>query len=202
MLLEAKGTRVEFGFSFVLVVTLMLLFSDQRIVLLSVLSSLLHECGHLFMMKLFGEKIERIIFGAFGVRIEKLSFSSLSYKKEIAVSLGGIIANFILFLISFIIYIIFHLHSALIFAIINVLIAFMNSLPLKSLDMGRVIKLFLMMKFGEERTQKITSLISLIFFLVFSAFTALYCAFINVNFSLIAVAIYLLTETELKIHGQ
>ena len=29
--------------------------------------------------KLFGEKIERIIFGAFGVRIEKLSFSSLSY---------------------------------------------------------------------------------------------------------------------------
>ena len=77
MHLNFKGTRVEVGFSFVLVVTAMLLFFEEKIVLLSVLSSVLHELGHLFLMILFKEKIERVVFGAFGVRIEKIAFSGI-----------------------------------------------------------------------------------------------------------------------------
>ncbi len=202
MLLELKNTKVEFGFSFVLITTLMLLFFEEEIVLFSVLSSLCHECGHFFMMRLFGEKIERVVFGAFGIRIEKIAFSGISYKKEIGVALGGIAVNLILFTVSSVVYSIFHLQSALIFAIINLAIALMNSLPLKSLDMGKALKYLLMMKFSEEKTNKITERLSLIFFLVFSVFTVFYCAFIKLNFSLIAVSIYLLTETELKIYGQ
>ena len=202
MLLELKNTKVEFGFSFVLVTTVMLLFFEEEIVLLSVLSSLCHECGHFFIMRLFGEKIERVVFGAFGVRIEKIAFSGISYKKEIAVALGGIVVNIILFIVSTIFYSIFHLQSVLIFAIINIAIAMMNSLPLKSLDMGKAIKYLLMSKFSEEKVSRITESISLIFFLLFLVFTVFYCAFIKLNFSLIAVSVYLITETELKIHGQ
>lgn len=202
MHLNFKGTRVEIGFSFVLVVTAMLLFFEEKIVLLSVLSSVLHELGHLFLMKLFKEKIERVVFGAFGVRIEKIAFSGISYKKEIAVALGGILMNLGLTAVSFSIYLLFHLQSALIFAIINLLVALMNSIPMKSLDMGKALSFLLMMKFTEEKADSIMKIISFIFFILFSAFTAFYCVSIKLNFSLIAVAIYLLTETELKIYGQ
>ena len=202
MLLELRKTKIEFGFSFALTVTLMLLLFEEKIVLMSVLSSVLHECGHFLMMRLSGEKIERVVFGAFGVRIEKIAFSGISYKREIAVALGGIAVNLILAGVSFTVYFLSESLTAAGFAIINLMIALMNSLPLKSLDMGRAMHFFLLNCFSEEKTEKITSTVSFIFFLGFSAFTVFYCAFIKLNFSLIAVSIYLLTETELKIHGQ
>lgn len=202
MLLELRKTKIEFGFSFALTVTLMLLLFEEKIVLMSVLSSILHECGHFLMMRLSGEKIERVVFGAFGVRIEKIGFSGISYKREIAVALGGIAVNLILAGVSFTVYFLSESLTAAGFAIINLMIALMNSLPLKSLDMGRAMHFFLLNCFSEEKTEKITSTVSFIFFLAFSAFTVFYCTFIKLNFSLIAVSIYLLTETELKIHGQ
>ena len=78
----------------------------------------------------------------------------------------------------------------------------MNSIPMKSLDMGKALSFLLMMKFTDEKADSIMKIISFIFFILFSAFTAFYCVSIKLNFSLIAVAIYLLTETELKIYGQ
>ena len=202
MKLNFKGIKVEFGFSFVLITTLMLLFFEERIVLLSVLSSVLHECGHLLMMKLCSEKIERVVFGAFGVRIEKYAFSGISYLKETAIALGGILINLILLLLALSVYYIKESGTALIFGLINLLIALMNSIPIGSLDMGKAVKFLLLLRTDEEKAEKISEIISILFLIVFSMFTVFYCVLIKFNFSLIAVCIYLLTETELKIHGQ
>ena len=78
MLLELRRTKVEFSPGFIIVVTLMLLFFDEKIVLLSVLSSLLHEGGHLLAIWLSGERIERVVIGAFGLRIERCAFTKIS----------------------------------------------------------------------------------------------------------------------------
>lgn len=196
MKLNFKGVRVEFGFSFVLVTTLMLLFFEERIVLLSVLSSLLHEGGHLFMMKLCSEKINRVVFGAFGVRIEKYAFSGISYIKETAIALGGILVNIILLVISFSLYNINENETALIFGVINLLIALMNSVPIGSLDMGRAVKFLLFLRTDEEKAEKISEIISLLFLIAFTVFTVFYCVLIKLNFSLIAVSIYLLSCRE------
>lgn len=201
MQIKLRKISIEFGFSFVLVTTLMLLFFEEKIVILSVLSSILHEFGHLFVMKLCNEKIEKVVFGAFGVRIEKYAFSGISYIKETAIALGGIAVNLILLFVSFLIYCVSDIETALVFGLINLLIALMNSMPVGSLDMGRAIKSLLLLKTDEEKAQKICEIISFVFFILFLAFTVLYCAFIRVNFSLIAVCIYLLSETELKLHG-
>lgn len=201
MQIKLKETRVEFGFSFVFITTLMLLFFEEKIVLLSVLSSLLHETGHLAAMVFCGEKIEKVVFGAFGVRIEKYAFSGISYEKEILIALGGIIVNLIIFSSSLVVYKIIQKQTLLIFALINLLIALMNSFPLGTLDMGRAVKFLLLINIDEEKAQKISEAISFTFFVVFLVFTVFYCMLVNVNFSLIAVCIYLLSETELKIHG-
>ncbi len=201
MQLELKRTRVEFSVSFVIVVTLMLLFFDEKIVLFSVASSLLHECGHLLAIRLCGEKLQKVVFGAFGLRIERFAFSKTSYKNEILIAIGGIAVNCVLFLVAVMIFSFTRNEAILIFGIINLMIALFNSIPLKSLDMGRAVYYLLLARFSDEKAERIIWTISLIFALFFLVFTVFYCVLINVNFSLIAVLIYLLTETELKIYG-
>lgn len=202
MQINLRKTKVRLDLSFVLVVTLMLLFCNEEIVLLSVFSSMFHECGHLLMMIKCKERIEKLTFGAFGVRIEKYAFSGISYKKEILIALGGIFFNLILAFTSAVVYILSENSTALMLSFINILIALMNSLPIGHLDMGQAVSSFLLMKTESERAREISEIISFVFCLAFTIFTVFYCIIIKVNFSLVAVSIYLLTETEFKIHGQ
>lgn len=202
MLLELRRTKVEFSPGFIIVVTLMLLFFNEKIVLFSVFSSLIHECGHLFAIRICGERIERVVFGAFGLRIERQAFSNTPYKNEVIIALGGIAVNCVLFIASVLTFGLTKTETVLIFGIINLFIALFNSLPLKSLDMGRAVYFLLLIRFPDEKAEQISWTISLIFALCMLVFTVFYCVLIKLNFSLIAVCIYLLTEMELKIHGQ
>ena len=202
MQLKLKRTRIEFGLSFVIIITLMLIFFDEKIVLLSLLCSLLHECGHLLAIVLCREKIDRVVFGGFGLRIERSSLSHTSYMGEAIIALGGIFVNFSMFLLSLIAYLLWDSDALFIFGVINLFVAFMNSLPIKSLDMGKALLYFLLMKTQEDKAEIIKERVSFVFSLLFAVFTILYSIFIRVNFSLVAVSIYLLTETEFKIHGQ
>lgn len=202
MQIELKITRVEFSISFVIVVTLMLLFFDEKIVLFSLASSFLHEIGHLVAIRFCGEKLHKVVFGAFGLRIERQTFTNTSYKNEVIIALGGIAVNCFLFLFAVFVFSFTKNETVLIFGIINLMIALFNSLPLKSLDMGRAVYFLLLARFSNEKAEQISWTISLIFALCFLVFTVFYCVLIKLNFSLLAVSIYLLTETELKIYGQ
>ena len=202
MLLPLRRTKVEFSPGFIIVVTLMLLFFDEKIVLLSVLSSLLHEGGNLFEIRLSGEKIEKVVFGAFGLRIERCAFTKISYKSEVLISLGGIAVNYIIFLLSLVIYLVFRSDIAAIFGIINLFVGLFNSVPVKSLDMGKALQNLLKSKRSEENAERIANAVSFIFSLCFLVMTVFYCVIFGLNFSLIAVSLYLLSETELKIYGK
>ena len=48
-----------------------------------VLAALSHEIGHLLAMTVLGEQPQKIVFGSFGIRIEKRPGTRLSYHKEI-----------------------------------------------------------------------------------------------------------------------
>ena len=202
MILELSRTRVEFSISFVIVLTLMLLFFDERIVVLSVVSSLLHECGHLLATGFCGERIEKVVFGAFGLRIERSAFTKTSYKSEVLIALGGIIVNYGIFLLCLLIYIFSENESVAIFGIINLFVGLFNSVPVKSLDMGKALLSLFKIKRSEENAERIMNVISFVFLLFFLVFTVFYCIEFGLNFSLIAVFIYLLSETELKIYGK
>ena len=198
MLVEIKGTEIKLTFSFVFVLSLMLIFCDENIVLMCMAASLLHEGGHLFFVKLFGERILSICFGAFGVRIERSGSVSLPYKQEAFVALGGIIVNFLLAFLSIMYYYLMKSYTALMFFLINILIALFNCIPLYVLDMGRALRYFLLISFNEEKSEKILSVISLVFVNVLAVVCCLYSAFFSVNVSLIAVTVYLYVITLFK----
>ena len=58
-----------------------------------VLAALSHEIGHLLAMTVLGEQPQKIVFGSFGIRIEKRPGTRLSYHKEILIYAAGPAVN-------------------------------------------------------------------------------------------------------------
>lgn len=193
MTIELFGTKIRLTFSFFAVITLMFLSAQERIVAVCLLSSLLHECGHLSLMYIFGEKPSEVVFGAFGIRIERFAVSTLSYKKEAVISLGGVIVNFILVSIFFLYFTFSKSDTALIGAFVNLFVASLNLMPVGVLDAGNFLRYILLVKYDEEKTGKVLSFVSDVTVLVFCVFCIFFTLFVSVNVSLIAVCVYLIT---------
>ncbi len=198
MTFEIKGTEIRLNFSFVFVMTLMLIFCQQKVIMSCLLSSVLHEGGHLIFMLAFGERILSVIFGAFGVRIERVSKANLSYKKEALIALGGIIINFLLAFLGGMYYYFTKSENALMFSFINIFVAAFNCVPIGVLDMGRALSSMLMTKYDEAKADKAVSIISLASVNIIVLFTLGYCLFVEINFSLIFVSLYLYVITLFK----
>ena len=100
MTLIVNETRYKIDFTFALTVTLMLLLCSEETVIISLLSSGLHEMGHLILMFIFRQRVVSVTFGAFGVRIDRQLSQNLSYKKEAIIAFGGIMINFLIAILS------------------------------------------------------------------------------------------------------
>ncbi len=198
MTLNIKGTEIRLNFSFVFVITLMLIFSQQIIVMQCILSSLLHEAGHLLFMVIFGEKILSVNFGAFGVRIERVSKANLSYKKDALIALGGIIINFLLAFLGVMYYYFMKSENALRFSLINVFVAAFNCVPVNVLDMGRALRSMLMTKYDETKADRLLGIASFVSVNIIMTFCFGYCLLVGVNLSLIFVSLYLYVITLFK----
>lgn len=198
MLFKVKGITVSVTFPFAAIVTLMLILCDRDIVLISLLSSFLHELGHLLFMLLFAEKAEKIVLGAFGMRIERASVRCLSYNKEAVIAFGGIFLNIIIASTG----LLFYLFTGSVFGkylfAVNVFIALFNLMPVRQLDCGRGIEYLLLSRYGAAKTEKIISVISFSFLGVLAVGCFTYNAIVKINVSLIAVTIYLIIISTLK----
>jgi len=191
MIAETEKLRVRLNFSFVATVTLMLSLCDEKVVLTALCASFLHESGHIFFLTLFRCTPIAITLCASGISIDRPPHSPLSFKKEIAVALGGIG---------------FNLFGSLLFAgcnalwqneifqsaiAVNILVALINSLPNENLDSGRAIYFLLVSITETEKAEKITRLLSVAFAVLTLLFFLIYTLFIGINISLAAVTIYL-----------
>lgn len=190
MTVEFGSAELRLRFSFAAIVTLMLLFCDEKIVLMSLFSSLIHESGHLILMCLFGEKIHYVELSLFGMRIEKQS-SLLSYGKEALIAMGGIILNFLFSLFGFVMYLASKSTDFLFFAVVNGFIALINMIPVKVLDFGRCIHAVLSGRYEEEKSERIMDVLSIACTLILCVICVIYCIMVKVNLSLIAVTVYL-----------
>lgn len=192
MTVEVFDTRFRLTFSFFAVITAMLLTCDRRIVVVSVLSSLLHECGHLVLMFVFGEKPECVIFGAFGIRIERQGVSSLSYKRQAAVAMGGISVNFVLAAVFAVLYCFFASDVLAVGFAVNIFIGGLNMIPVGILDAGQFLRYILLERFDEGETESKLNIVSDFSVLFFACFCVFYIAFLGLNASLICVCLYLM----------
>jgi hypothetical protein len=198
MTLIVNDTRYKIDFTFALTVTLMLLLCSEETVMISLLSSILHEAGHLILMFIFRQKVISVIFGSFGVRIERQLTESLSYKKEAIIALGGIGVNFTVAIISFIHYYLYGSDFSAKLSVVNVIIALFNMIPIDILDMGRVLRYTLLCYKDEDKCQRIIYIISVIFINLLAAGCIVYSLFFSFNISLITVTVYLYVITLFK----
>ena len=149
-------------------VILLTIYRDYFTVL-TLLSALMHELGHLFCIRLLDLDIEKITVFPFGADI-RLAPSLRSYKTELSVSLSGPVVN--LFICIIFLRVVFIPEIA----VINLVLAGMNLFPVNGLDGGKALYSFLVMHAEESTAEKIlriTSFVSVFCFWVFSTFILL-----------------------------
>lgn len=192
MTVKLWGSRFRLTFSFFALITIMFLTAEEKIVAVCLFSSLLHECGHLCFMYAFGEKPCEVVFGAFGIRIERRCQSPISYQKEALISLGGVLVNFLLAFLFLLIFLANGSQTAFIAVFVNLFIAGLNLMPVGVLDAGNFLRYILLVKYDEEKTAKVLSVISDAAVCIFCVFCIFFTLFVSVNVSLIAVCVYLI----------
>ena len=198
MTLIVGSTRYKIDFTFALTVTLMLIFCHKETVLICLMSSLLHEAGHLILMYTLGQKVLAVTFGAFGIRIDRQSETRASYKNEAIIAFGGIGVNLIIALVSAIYYIVSGCSFAIRLTAVNIFIAIFNSIPIDTLDIGRVLRYTLLCHYDERRCHIIMKTVSVIAVNILSLICIIYSLKFTVNPSLIAVTVYLYVITLFK----
>ena len=159
------GCRVKIEFSFILMLCFAIVLGADSIAYL-LLFSAFHELGHFAVLLAFGGKAESLTFSFYGLALKYET--KLGRFAETLVILAGPLVNLILYLI---------LRDD-----INLLLFFVNMLPVYPIDFGRVVKLYF------PAFSKVISIVFLVFLSIFSV----YLIIVYKSFSLIFITCYLI----------
>ena len=152
---------------------------------------LVHELGHILATRLLGGKIRKITTGVFKIAIGYDTYS-MSYRKELLVSIAGIAFNLIFALIC---HLLNNGSEALSFLITcNLSLAVINLYPVSILDGGRLLKLALNLLVSEEKSEKISRHVSF-FCGILLWFVSIYLQLVfNANISMLLISVFLLIQ--------
>lgn len=192
MRFKLLGTRISVSYWAVALLTLGVLTSAKGsyTIPLCLVSSFLHELGHLYMMHIFGRNVRSVSVSPFEISI-KSDTKVLSKSQEILITVAGVAVNFFLSLIAFIFLLFFD--SNILFDIImcNLCIGVFNLLPIRSLDGGQLLSVLLCDKFAPDTCDKIMNILSVILIIPIAT-AGYYVLFVSrYNYSILFIAVYL-----------
>jgi stage IV sporulation protein FB len=191
MAFNVFGIKIEITFLFVAFIAFILSLKVPSNVLITVLSSLIHECGHLIMMIISDNKPKNVRFELTGINIIRNQDIRVSNKNEILISLGGPLMNLII-VISCCIYLCFYNNNLIMtFACINLILMVFNLLPIKQLDGGNILFYSMMQNFDicfSSKVMKITSVIFIMIIFIWGIYVLISSRY---NISIIIIAIFL-----------
>lgn len=168
----------------------MIFVSHSMTFLGCIISSIMHELGHLIIMRLQNKQIYSIHIGLFNIDIKHTDYFNLN--DEIVLLLSGSGMNFLISLLTYLINMNIKSYNLYIFALQNIIIGIFNLLPIANLDGGQIFYMILNKKFSLRTAKIISNVVSLamlipIFILSFTIlFNSAY------NFSLLFVFLYLI----------
>lgn len=187
MSINALGIRMYITYPFAAVIALALLFDATGQTACCLLAAILHELGHIIMLKIFKSKRIDINLSALDFKIIDSDEKSRSYIQDISISVAGPLINFLLF------FLFFRFDSTKTFAIANLVIGVFNIIPIDSLDGGKILMSFLITKLPQRVCVIICSVISLMFILPLAVLGFYILIDTGYNFSLIIICCYLIT---------
>lgn len=191
MKLKLFGT--DFSVSYPAVAFLCLAVISDKIgnILICLISSFLHELGHIFAMKTKGVRIESVAFNI-GDVIIKADSSSLSYLSEIFISSAGVTVNFLLAIIFYLLFRFSEVTIFYTFFVSNLAIGIFNLLPVRFLDGGDILRLIFNRFFSQKSTEIILTTLTIIFMLPILITGLIFLFNSSYNYSLLFAAIYLI----------
>ncbi|MCX7614764.1 MAG: site-2 protease family protein [Clostridiales bacterium] len=171
-------------------------FAGNLSLLPAILSAaLLHECGHLIMIRLLGLKVDKIEATLLGFLIRTNAGLS-SYLSEILISLSGPALSIIVAVCSSVAASRgFYSESLYIFSGMNIIFGIFNLLPASKLDGGRAVHSLLCLFFSPDDTYRISSIISVVtaVFVILAGAYILYTT--KYNLSLLLIGLWLLVRS-------
>ncbi len=172
----------------VICLSVLILLSPLRNLLIVFFSIIIHEVGHLVTMVLMGSGIESITLLPVGIDIKRKE-KYIPYPYEIILSLAGPVANVITF---------FVFGKYQFFAWTNLLYASINLLPVKGLDGGNALEAFLLLICPIDKAERIIKSVSCVFGILLWI-TGIYILLIlNGNISIFALSLFLLISINMK----
>lgn len=182
MKLRVGNTAVFIGYEVAAAISAVLILDRENRVICCILAALLHELGHLLMMRLFRVRVRSVSFRIFDVLIK--ADSPADMRADVCITLGGVMSNFV-FAAAF-----FPLYHDLFLA--NLALGLFNMMPVMSLDGGHLLYLLLSRRFLPKTCTVILKLTT--FFLLLPLMTAgiLMLLRSGYNYSLLAISLYLL----------
>ena len=163
--------------------TAALLLDHEGRVVCCFFAALVHECGHLLMMRLFRCRVRSVSLRLFDVNI--VSDEPKSVRQDALIAAAGVMTNGLFALICY--------PLSRTMSLSQLMIGGFNLLPMETLDGGRLLSLWLSRRLSApavERTLKVLTLVFLTPILCGGIFVLLRTKY---NYSLLAVSLYLLT---------
>lgn len=191
MKLKLFGVSIYVSFPWVAFLAMALVCDSSASVLICVISSLLHEIGHILTAKLKGANIKSVKVGLGDVAINA-DFSQLSPCGEMLVSLSGVAVNSILVIIGFVLCKLLNSDFLFKLSTVNALIGVFNLLPINGLDGGEFVFILLQKRFSLSVSEKVMLVLSFVFSVPLFAVGIAFAINSKYNYSLLFAALYLL----------
>ena len=196
MTIKIFGSKITISFLFTALIALLLLFDKSGIFVLALIAIIIHETGHLLAMKLLKQTPLEIRMMPAGVIITKNKILT-SFKDEFIIASGGIILN-LYFTIIFVIFYKCQISERffLSLAIINIIIAIFNMLPIYGLDGYDMLRILLCRKNEKAHIMIIISSVTICLILILGII--LFYKYYNPTLMITALYLIILTILNLK----
>lgn len=193
MKIKAFNLTIEISFLFLLLLSF-LFYINKKIILISIVSSIIHELGHIFALTYFGKNITKIKIDAFNFAITKNESIINKNLENLLITISGPILNLIVAIISYFFYMKSNKYSNTLYllSINNFFMFILNICPVKNLDGGNLLYNFLLKKTDPGTASKMLDIFSFLFIIPFAIFGFITLLKNKYNFSLLALCIYLL----------
>lgn len=136
------GIRFSVSVGFLGLLCLMLYIDKTGLMLPTLLSTLVHEFGHLLSLLMLNLKPKGVVFKVGAISI--IGSFALNTRGELFLNLAGPILNLLLFFIFFGCYLILGTAFTRDFALINLVLGVFNLLPVTGLDGGSIVNILIL----------------------------------------------------------
>ncbi len=190
------GTEINVTFLFMAFICFTVFIDKSGYILYMILAVGLHELAHLFTMKIVGCNPKEVLLIPTSVRIVR--GITVKATHEIAISLSGPAINILIFLLSYIVFLLTGSEKAINFSVVNLIIGMFNLLPVNGLDGGMVLKKLLEGFVSIEKARLILKLTTITVSVVIIIFGIKTFTDSTYNFTPIILGIYLILSVIIK----